>query len=248
MKSLDEILGDEETVVAPVEQAIEAKQPEVEHPQAPPAQPRDESGKFAPKEPAEKPDQLPQEDYKAVKEWRTKAQTLEGQLAELSQQMEQLKNPPQPPAPPPSVWEDEQGAFQHFGQQVVSQATLNARLDMSEMMMRQANPDFEDMKQVFISLMKDNPVLQQQALSDPHPWNKAYQIAKNHKTMQELGATDVASLEAKLREKIQAELAASVPVTKPTLPPTLTGERNVGQRTGPAWGGPKTLEEILSTS
>lgn len=245
MKSLDEILGDEEPVAAPVEQAIEAKQPEVEQPQAPPAQPRDESGKFAPKEPAEKPDQLPQEEYKALKAEREKRQTLEGQLAELSQQMEQLKNPPQPPAPPPSVWEDEQGAFQHFGQQVVSQATLNARLDMSEMMMRQANPDFEEMKQVFVSLMKDNPVLQKQALSDPHPWNKAYQIAKNHQTMQELGATDVASLEAKLREKIHAELAASVPVTKPTLPPTLTGERNVGQRTGPAWGGPTSLEDIL---
>lgn len=241
MKSLDEILGDEEPVVAPVEQAVEAKQPEVEQPQETPAQPRDESGKFAPKEPVEKPDQLPQEEYKALKEERIKRQNLESQLAELKAQ----QPPPPPPAPPPSIWEDEQGAFQHFGQQVVSQATLNARLDMSEMMMRQANPDFEDMKQAFISLMKDNPVLQQQALSDPHPWNKAYQIAKNHKTMQELGATDVASLEAKLREKIQAELAASVPVTKPTLPPTLTGERNVGQRAGPAWGGPTALEDIL---
>ena len=80
--------------------------------------------------------------------------------------------------------------------------------------------DFDDMKATFIELMQANPSLQQQALADPHPWNKAYQIAKNHKAMQELGATDVTELEAKLREKIQAEMAGSIQQS-PTLPNSL---------------------------
>jgi hypothetical protein len=51
----------------------------------------------------------------------------------------QLQNPP---APPPSIWDDEQGFGQHIAdqatQQAVQQATFNARLDMSEMMVRMA--------------------------------------------------------------------------------------------------------------
>jgi hypothetical protein len=256
-KSLDDLLGDEESEVAPVQdQAIETEETQPEPLLSvpdPAAQPRDESGRFAPKgveesaPPAPKADQLPQEEFKALKEERSKRQTLEQQLAQLQQELQQIKTPP---APPPSVWEDEQGAFNHFGERVVQtavhQASLNATLNMSEMMMRQANTDFDEMKDQFLKLAEANPTLRDQALADPHPWNKAYQIAKNHKTMQDLGATDLESMKAKLREELMAEMAAQVPANRQQIPPTLSTERNVGSRTGPAWSGPSSLSDLLS--
>jgi hypothetical protein len=248
-KSLDELLGGE-----PVETEAVAEEQEA------PALQRDEHGRFAAKETGVEPepetepevppttDKLPPDTFKAVKEEREKRQQLERQLQELQSQIQAAQQ--QPPAPPPSIWEDDQAALAHVRDDAVNaavqQATFNAKLDMSEMMVRQANPDFEEVKAEFLALAAQNPDLRNQALADPHPWNKAYQIAKNARTMRELGATNVAELEAKLREQIMAEMQGQMPAqARPAVPPTLTGERNLGARTGPAWTGPKSLTELL---
>lgn len=242
-KSIDELLNDQEPEVIEEqpEQQTEEQPPEVND-----AVPRDDKGRFAAKGVEEgaspAPDKLPQEEYKALRAEREKRQSLEAQLAEMQSQLEKMQNPP---APAPDMFEAPEDWQQHFGGQVVTtavqQATLNAKLDMSEMMMRQQQPDFEEMKETFISLMRENPQLQQQALSDPHPWNKAYQIAKNHKTMQDLGATNIDDLKQKLLEQLKQEQQAA-----PSAPVSLTNERNVGSRSGPAWAGPKPLSELLA--
>lgn len=243
---LDDLLNDEDDFSEP---AIET--PEI---------PRDDHGRFAAKtpgvedeapasEPSEPPsDKLPPETFKGLREEREKRQALQAELEALKQQIQAVQNPPQAPAPPPSIWEDDQGALDHVKNEAVTtavqQATYNAKLDMSEMMVRQANDDFEEVKAEFLALAQQNPTLAQQALADPHPWNKAYQIAKNHRAMQELGSTNVTELEAKLREKIMAEMQATAPVM-PNIPQSLTMARNVGQRTGPAWSGPRSLDDLL---
>lgn len=252
--SLDDLLNGE-----PTEPTADAPQNAPDNPAAD-DRPRDEHGRFAakgvepqdnPAEPVPPTDKLPMEEYKAIREEREKRQTLERELEALKQQFQAVQQPKEPPAPPPSLWEDDQAWQQHFGQEVVTtavqQATFNAKLDMSEMMVRQANPDFDDVKAEFIALAEQNPQLVQQALADPHPWNKAYQIAKNHKTMAELGATDLETLKAKLREELMAEMQAQPPVNpgRPVLPPTLTTERSVGSRSGPAWAGPASLDDLL---
>lgn len=219
------------------------------------AQPRDEHGRFAPtgvEEPeqetpaeaqSEPPsDKLPTETFKGLKEEREKRQELQRQLDELRNQIN--SQPKEPPAPPPSMWEDEQAWQQHFGSQIAQQASFNAKLDMSEMLARQSNPDFDEVKAEFLRMAESNPALAQQALGDPHPWDKAYKIAKNARAMTELGATDLDSLKAKIREELEAEMRAQTPAA-PGLPPTLSTERNVGSRGGPAWGGPRPLSELL---
>lgn len=240
--SLDDILNDE-----PIE-AVEQAEPEPQPEPEPVEQPRDETGRFVPKgETSASPAPVtePELDHKAIVAERRRRQEAEERARALEAQLQAVQNPP---APAPSLWEDEQGWQQHFGSQVVStavqQATLNAKLDMSEMMVRQANPDFEEAKAEFLALAQDNPQLVQQALADPHPWNKAYQIAKTHRTMREVGATDVETLKAKLREELMAEMQAQAPV-RSSLPPSLTTERNVGSRTGPAWNGPRPLSDLL---
>lgn len=248
MDDLDDFLDQGTQPIEPT--TTEAPQPETI------GQPRDESGRFAPKgvetpqETAEPVpptgDKLPPETFKGLKEEREKRQTLERELAELRNTIQSLQQPKEPPAPPPSIWEDEQGWQQHFGQNVVStavqQATLNAKLDMSEMMVRQANSDFDDMKAKFLEMASQNPSLTQQALADPHPWNKAYQIAKNAAKMEALGAVDVSELEAKIRAELEAKYAASQPQT--TLPTSLADAQSA-RSTAQQPQGLLSLEDIL---
>lgn len=219
-------------------------------------QPRDETGRFAPKgveEPQETAevvppttDKLPPETFKAVKEEREKRQAAEARLAALEAQFQSLQQPKEPPAPPPSIWEDDQAALSHTRDDAVAiavqQATLNSRLDMSEMMTRQANPDFEEMKAKFIEMAQMNPTLADQARADPHPWNKAYQIAKNAAKMEALGAVDVSEMEAKLREQIKAEMAQQPPAV--TLPTSLAGAQS-SRSSAAAPTGPLSLADIL---
>lgn len=247
-KSMDELLGAEpaaEVIDAPVEPVVEQPTETEEEARA-----RDEKGRFASKGDTDAPPastNLPPEEFKGLRDERRKRQEAEQRLQDALAQIEAAKAPP-PPAP--DIWENTEGWQQHFGGQVVGQAvqqaTINANLNMSEMMARDKFEDFDDVKAEFLALAADNPQLGQQALNDPHPWRKAYQIAKNHRTMTELGATDLDSVKAKLREEIMAEMAASAVPTSGGIPPTLSGERNVGSRGGPAWTGPKSLNDLLS--
>lgn len=240
--SIDNILSDEPVEVT--NEPVETPEPEA------PQTPRDEQGRFAPKAqpeeagapPAPEPD-APHVPVAALKDERAKRQALEAEMAALRKQIE-AQQPKEPPPPPPSVWDDEQAYGGHIVSTAVQQASLNAHLNMSEMMARRDHEDFEAMKAEFLKMAEQNPTLAQQALADPDPWGKAYQIAKNAKTMAELGAVDVASLETKLREQIMAEMAQQTPAA-PGLPPTLSGQRNVGTRSGPAWTGPVPLSDLL---
>lgn len=258
--NLDAVLGDEGDV-----QPVET--PEVNEPQETEAQAaerlRDEKGRFAPKgenqgstpEPVE--NEIPEDQFKGYltekkkrQEWEAKYGALNSEVETLKQQLQALQAPKEPEAPPPTIWDDEQGWQQHFGGQVVNtavqQATLNARLDMSEMLARQANPDFEEMKATFIELMQENPSLQKQAMEDPHPWNKAYQIAKNHKAMQELAAVDLTDLEAKIEARLREKLAAETPQQQQpqaNLPTSLADAQS--SRAVNAAPGPISLEQIL---
>lgn len=237
MKSLDNILGDEvvESVEeAPVEVAVEAVA----------ETPRDEAGRFAAKgeesaSPAPVEQVKPDVEHPAYIGERRRRQEAEARIAELEARL-------QPQEAPPSIFEDENAALQHFGGQVVTtavqQATQNAKLDMSEMLARQANPDFDAMKETFLNLMAENPTLQRQALADPHPWAKAYQIAKTHATMQQVGATDVDSLRAAIRAELEAEFQARPIPTN--IPVSLAGAQSARASTD-APPARKSLDEIL---
>ena len=213
-----------------------APEPEVTEPVAD----RDDKGRFAKKgeegaPPA--PEKVAFEGAATLDE-RRRRQEAEQRAEALEKQLQAYQSPA------PSIWEDEQGAFAHNNQQVVSQAvqqaTFNAKLDMSEMMTRQANPDFEAVKAEFLALAEANPTLAQQALQDPHPWNKAYQIAKNHKQMQELGAVNVADLEAKIEQRLRAEMGAAPAALPQSLADTQSAR---GGTNAPL--GPLTLKELL---
>lgn len=172
----------------PLDQLLNSE-PETEPVQEVAERPRDEHGRFAAKETGVEPqpepvveavpptDQLPQETFKGLKEEREKRQTLERELETLKQQINQFQQQTQePPAPPPSLWEDEQGWQQHLQRQVLAQADQLSRINASEMAARAQNPDFQEMYDLFNQMAAQNPSVVQQAMADPHPWGKAYQI------------------------------------------------------------------------
>lgn len=219
---------------------------------------RDDKGRFAPKGDTQE-DAPPASDEKAkgleagISAERKKRQEAEQRYADLERQIAELREaskPQETEQPAPSLWEDENAWQQHFGSQVVGtavqQATLNAKLDMSEMMARQAHEDFDAMKERFVKMMQENPALQQQAMSDPHPWNRAYQIAKNASTMEELGATDLDTLKAEIRKQIEAEQAEQQQqAAKPVIPQSLAGEQSARGGNPGASSANLSFEEII---
>jgi hypothetical protein len=141
-KGIDELLNG-----APDEAPIEDVAPEpVETPEPEQTGPaRDEQGRFAPRQTGDEPhvtaeatpaNPIPEDQFKGYLTEKRKRQELEEKLATLEQRFQSLQQPKEQPAPPPSIWDDEQGWQQHFGQQVSQFATFNAKLEMSEMLTR----------------------------------------------------------------------------------------------------------------
>lgn len=257
--SLDDILaGNNE----PEPETQEAAAPVVED-QPEVGQPRDEHGKFAPKgvkpetqetpaEPEAGPPpakELPKDVYEPLRAVRDENKALKERLDQLQREIEQRAQPQEPPAPPPSMWDDEQGWQQHFGSQVASQAVQQAayhnKLMTSEFYARKNIEGFEEVYPELNKWLSDNPSIAQQAAADFDPWGFAYRQYQNQRTIQELGATDVATLEQRLREKIMAELQATQPAPAPAIPQSLANRRNVGSRSGPAWSGPTPLGDLI---
>lgn len=248
MEGIEDFLKGSEPEVVAEEVTPEAETVEAEPVKA--EQPRGPDGKFAPKGETDAPPASTEEnafDGKATLAERRKRQEAEARIAALEAQLSQLANPP---APPPDMFEDQEGWQQSFGQQVTQQATthaaLNAKLDTSEMLARDKFDDFDDMKALFLDLAKENPSLTQQALTDSHPWRKAYQLAKNHEKMTALGAVDVTELEAKIRAEIEAKIAAEKPQVE--IPETLAASQSGRTAATNAGFEPVPLDQILGMS
>ena len=243
-KSLDELLSDDagDSVVGPA---------------------RDESGRFASKgvepepeqetpveepeagPPPAEPDKLPQEEYAVVRKIRDENKALKDQLDQLSRQIQAVQQPTEPQPEPPTLWEDENAWGGNLVNQAVQQSSYASKLQMSEMLAAQAIPDFQEVWEPMNRFLIENPAVAQKAASERHPWAFAYKAYKNAAVIQELAVTDIDSLKAKLREEVMAEFQAQAPAARPGLPPTLSTERSSGSRTGPAWSGPKSMDDLL---
>jgi hypothetical protein len=110
--------------------------------------------------------------------------------------------------------------------------------------MMQADPEFETVKQDVYQFVGSNPAINAEVQKSPHPWQTAYKAFKNHQAMQQLGTTDLAEIEAKLREKIMADLQAQAPA-QPTIPRSLADAQSSRASAQSAPGNPLSLQDIL---
>jgi hypothetical protein len=238
-RSLDNILSDESETNAAVQQPAEETGVT---PQPEPEAPATEADAGTPPAIDERAKGL----EAGIAAERKKRQEIAQQLEALRREMQ--AKPAEPPAPPPTLWEDEQGWQQHFGGQVVSaavqQATFEAKLNQSEFYARKNIEGFGEAWDDLNKWLTENPSVAKQATADIDPLGYAYRAFQNQRTMQELGATDIKTLEAKIREQLMAEMQAQQPVA-PAVPRSLSTTRSVSSRNGPAWSGPPSLGDLL---
>lgn len=250
MKSLDELMSDDEVVETDQAETI--------------GQNRDESGRFAAKDTGEKEDDPEGESdavtptaeqesshipIAALKDERTKRQQLEAerqQLAERLQQYEtyfqQLQNGGQQ--------EEEPDPIQLIAQQVMSQLQpqqemqmLTQKVEFAEALARQKWVDYDDKVEHFKEAAKTNPFLIQELKSAANPAEYAYNVANQILEAKQYGQQPSREeIEAQMRAKIMEELGMSVQSKAPT---TLANTRSVGSRSGPAWSGPTPLGDML---
>ena len=237
------------------------------------SQPRDEHGRFAPKESGEEqpreqqppaqegPPPSEQEQshipVAALKDERQKRQEAEQRLQQYEEYFRQLQQAGQSqqqeelPDPVSDPYAYAQWLSNAVSQQVMQQVQQTGnqymgmtRAQVSEMMARSRHDDYDQMLGVFAEAINENPFLAQQAAQHPDPATFAYNAAKQWQQAKQFGSQAPVT-----REQIEAEMRqkimAELNMPKPQVPTTLASEQSKGSRGGPEWSGPPSLKEIL---
>jgi len=173
-------------------------------------------------------------------------------------------SPKQEPPAKPDFFENPEAATQHAVQQSVSpqfeqinQTLLAIARDNAET--RFTPETVATAEQEFIKALQGktlDPADYQKVVSSPNRYAAAVQWHKQQQAKAEIG-DDPAAFRARLEAEILAKhgltaegAAAEVPAQqKPAvMPSNLAGARNVGSRSGPAWSGPPSLQDIFDTT
>lgn len=246
--SLDDLLNDD--VAEPVEQELDQQD----------TAPRDEHGRFAPKDAGDTaetpqegpPPSEPEQSHiplAALQDERTKRQRAEDEARQTRETLAQYEAYFQQQAQPQP--EDDPIAYvaQTVREQLapqLQQALLEQRVQVAETMARQRWTDYDEKIEVFKAEVQRNPFLAQQLLQAPDPASYAYSVAGQIAEAQRYGGNPAPSreqIEAELREKILSEIGMS----NRQAPVSLATERSTGSRSGPAWTGPASLTDILGS-
>ncbi len=178
---------------------------------------------------------------------------LRAQIAALTQA--QQRHAQQQEAPKPFL-EDPEGHFNGFAQNVVQalaqtrQEIAGNRLATSEMIARSRHADFDEKMAAFKDIVAQAPQVWAQCSANVDPAEFAYTTAKNHMDLQAAG--DIPTLRANLERELrikwdqeQKDKQETVRKERAAIPPSLSDARGVRQNKV-AWGGPTTLDSILS--
>lgn len=262
-RSIDELLND---TPEPVEQTEpQAEAPATPEPEAPAeGPPRDESGRFAPKqtgeeqqgEPAAEPtpgtNPIPDDQFKGYLTEKRKRQELEQQVAAMQAQFQSLQSQARAPQaePEPEFWDNPQAVIASQVQQAVMQALQAekqqqqvARINESEVKAKATYPDYDDAFRAFQQAVTANPNLIQQMTSASDPAEFAYKKGKTALQLEQVGSID--ELLANERAKWEAEARAAIPAPAQSFPTTTANDGSVAGRGAPAWAGPKPIGDLL---
>lgn len=264
MADLDNILsGSSEAVPATNEQEIVTQAAEGESPQ------QDTEAQGAEGEGGGQrmvPQQALHAEKQKVKRYTEQVSDFQRQLSEtnaawerrMAQLVEAVK-PKQEAAPPPDFFENPSAATRHEVQQFatpqfeqINQQLLAIARDNAET--RFTPETVNEAEQAFISAyqsQKLDPADYQKVVSSPNRYAAAVQWFKRQQAQAEIGddpAAYKAKLEAEIREKVLAEVNGGQPAQQrqAVMPSNLAGARNVGARSGPAWSGPSTIDDIFN--
>ena len=165
---------------------------------------------------------------KGRQDWKEKAIRFEEELRHLR---EQAANPPQE-------------RVQLDPLQSIQQQIINERFNTSEMLVKQAHADADEVVGVFMEAAKANPALSAALQNQRHPWDFAYKEGKRLAMLKEVG-DDPSAYRAKIEAEVMARLQQSQPQAL-NLPTSLNGVRSVANRSTPAFTGPTPLDAIVN--
>lgn len=240
MNGLEDILNDEVTT-EPTPEVTEQEQP---------VQPRDESGRFAPKGEEESASPAPVEEkptleHPALIGERRRRQEAEARAAELEARLNS-----QPAPQPADIWENTQEWQSQFRDQLLTEAEQRAvarieerNIARSAIAARSKYQDFDEVIGTFSELARQNPMLERQLRDADNPGEFAYTTAKTQMELQQYGG-DVGALVA---ARVKAELEKAQP--KPpepgvTIPESLAGAQSARGTTAPTPSS-FSLDDIL---
>ena len=183
-------------------------------------------------------DGLPPEVFKGLKDEREKRQALQDELNRAREELALYQAAFQPDEPDYQEPQDQ-------GAQILDRARFEARAVTSEMLARQKYPDFDQVKETYLALERTNPVLAQQVMTQSDPWDFAYKTAKNQQALESFNGSSIDDIRASIKAEILAELGQAPQANPVSVPKTLLDSRSTGARTGPAWAGPTSLDQIL---
>ncbi len=157
-----------------------------------------------------------------------KRQALQAELNQTKQQLSEARQP----TDKPDFWADPDGAIGNLSVDVdnrISQAVTN----MSVAMMKSMHSDYDEKESVFIDMVSQNPALATQMNQSINPAEFAYNTAKSHIELQEIG--DIDSYKAKIRAELKLEMEGEKNAeikkaieTRSELPGSLSSERAAG--------------------
>lgn len=173
-------------------------------------------------------------------------------------QLVEAQKPKQEQQQPPDQFEDFPGATRHVVQpefQRIEQQLLAIAKDTA--ITRFTEEKVNEAEQAFISAMQSqklDPADFQKVVHSPNRYAAAVQWHTAQQAKSEIGDDIVAYRErvrAEEREKALAELqqgteGQQTQQRQPVMPTNLAGARNVGARSGPAWSGPQSLQDIFN--
>jgi hypothetical protein len=183
----------------------------------------------------------------AVVAERKKRQEAERKLKEYE---DKFASQTKEPTKVPDVFEDQDGYTKYLSEQV-SQATWQARVDLTQELMRDRHEDYDEKEALFLQMANENPALLQDPAFTRNPAKFAYDTAVKAQKFEQMQNVDEyeakikADLEAKIRKEIEAEYegkAQGRAKKREAVMPTLT---NSGTPGGEADEGEESLGQLL---
>lgn len=262
-RPIDDILND---IPEPV--ATEEVTQEVAEPEAKAERERDEHGRFKSKEetgvetppapeavaepvpPTEQANQLPPQEFAALKDERRKRQALEDEVRQMREQFTRMQ-PVQPQQPPPDFWDDPTAFMSHMRKEMrvellqsLREEQQTEKINASEQAAIAKYPDYPDAFNAFQQAVQLNPRLAEEMVRAPDPAEFAYSKGKAALAIEQYGSID--ALLAAERQKWENEARSAFPTTqKPALPSTTAADGSVAARGNPAYAGSPSIDDIL---
>jgi hypothetical protein len=192
---------------------------------------------------------------KSVSGLKEQNTTLQRQVTELLQRLPQPQK--QEPAQAPDIFEDATGAIRHTVapqfEEMQQVLMANARLVAG---VKFTDEKVDEAEKAFIGAMQDkslDPADYYRVVNSPNRYAAAVQWHQRKVAQAEIGDDPAA-----FRAKVEAEILAKHGLTQPAdtqvqakpaaaavMPSNLATARNVGARSGPAWSGPTSLNDIF---